>query len=226
MVEGWAPSAPRAAPRGPGPVLAPSDRVRVRKLSTRLVVGGADPVVETREVVYLGEQERVRVRRGDTLVLERWTTHVSDGERRVATLDRHVVDTLGAEVDALGPTQVRYHLTTPQGSTAVELAADGRLITYEEYLPHGGSAFLAGDDAREVARRDVQEDRNGVVSEGRQKTIGTGLVSEGGRRWPRAQPQPEEKRGCQPLGPAAAANARRRSPVGASAGREGGWSRR
>jgi hypothetical protein len=168
MVEGWAPSAPRAAPRGPGPVLAPSDRVRVRKLSTRLVVGGADPVVETREVVYLGEQERVRVRRGDTLVLERWTTHVSDGERRVATLDRHVVDTLGAEVDALGPTQVRYHLTTPQGSTAVELAADGRLITYEEYLPHGGSAFLAGDDAREVARRDVQEDRNGVVSEGRQ----------------------------------------------------------
>jgi RHS repeat-associated protein len=133
-----------------------ADRVRVRKLSTRLVVGGADPVVETREVVYLGEQERVRVRRGDTLVLERWTTHVSDGERRVATLDRHVVDTLGAEVDALGPTQVRYHLTTPQGSTAVELAADGRLITYEEYLPHGGSAFLAGDDAREVSRRDVR----------------------------------------------------------------------
>ncbi|MBP9168342.1 MAG: VCBS repeat-containing protein [Kofleriaceae bacterium] len=133
-----------------------ADRVRVRKLSTRLVVGGADPVVETREVVYLGEQERIRVRRGDTLVLERWTTHVSDGERRVATLDRHVVDTLGAEVDALGPTQVRYHLTTPQGSTAVELAADGRLITYEEYLPHGGSAFLAGDDAREVSRRDVR----------------------------------------------------------------------
>jgi RHS repeat-associated protein len=133
-----------------------ADRVRVRKLSTRLVVGGADPVVETREVVYLGDQERIRVRRGDALVLERWTTHVSDGERRVATLDRHVVDTLGAEVDALGPTQVRYHLTTPQGSTAVELAADGRLITYEEYLPHGGSAFLAGDDAREVSRRDVR----------------------------------------------------------------------
>jgi hypothetical protein len=134
-----------------------ADRVRVRKVATRLIVGGADPVVETREVVYCGGgQERVRVRRGAVVVLERWTTHVSDGDRRVAVIDRHVIDTLANEVDAIGPARVRYHLTTPQGSTAVELDEAGQLISYEEYLPHGGSAFIAGDDVREVARRDVR----------------------------------------------------------------------
>jgi RHS repeat-associated protein len=134
-----------------------ADRVRVRKVATRLVVGGAEPVVETREVVYCGGgQERVRVARNGTLVLERWTTHVSDGDRRVAVIDRHVVDTLANEVDAIGPARVRYHLTTPQGSTAVELDEAGLLVSYEEYLPHGGSAFIAGDDVREVARRDVR----------------------------------------------------------------------
>jgi RHS repeat-associated protein len=134
-----------------------ADRVRVRKVATRLVVGGAEPVVETREVVYCGGgQERVRVARNGTLVLERWTTHVSDGDRRVAVIDRHVVDTLANEVDAIGPARVRYHLTTPQGSTAVELDEAGLLVSYEEYLPHGGSAFIAGDEVREVARRDVR----------------------------------------------------------------------
>ncbi|MBK9037053.1 MAG: RHS repeat-associated core domain-containing protein, partial [Myxococcales bacterium] len=59
-------------------------------------------------------------------------------------------------MDAIGPARVRYHLTTPQGSTALELDAAGALISYEEYLPHGGSAFIAGDDVREVARRDVR----------------------------------------------------------------------
>ncbi|MEZ4400855.1 MAG: RHS repeat-associated core domain-containing protein [Kofleriaceae bacterium] len=145
-----------------------ADRMRVRKVETRLVAatgGGADgsqPVIETRDVVYLGGgQERVRVRRGsgagaDTIILERWTTHVEDGERRVAVLDRHTVDTLAAEVDTIGPARVRYQLTTPQGSASVELDDTGRLISYEEYLPHGASAFIAGDDAREVARRDVR----------------------------------------------------------------------
>lgn len=130
-----------------------ADRQRVRKVSTRVVTGD---LVETREVVYLGDQQRVRVHRGDTLVLERWTTHVGDGARRVAVVDRHVVDVLGHEVDAIGPARVRYHLTTPQGSTALELDEAGGLVSYEEYLPHGGSAFLAGDSARDVARRDVR----------------------------------------------------------------------
>jgi len=134
-----------------------ADRVRVRKVATRLVVGGAEPVVETREVVYCGGgQERVRVTRNGTVVLERWTTHVGDGDRRVAVIDRHVIDTLANEVDAIGPARVRYHLTTPQGSTAVELDEAGLLVSYEEYLPFGGSAFVAGDDVREVARRDVR----------------------------------------------------------------------
>ena len=134
-----------------------ADRMRARKLATRLVAGGSGgDQIETREVVYVGDQERVRVRRNGALVLERWTTHVGDGDRRVAVVDRHTLDTLGHEVDALGPARVRYHLTTPQGSTSLELDEAGGLISYEEYLPHGGGAFIAGDDARDVARRDLR----------------------------------------------------------------------
>ena len=150
-----------ARPSGPvddGEVYAyGADRVRVRKVAHRLVIGGTSPVVERREVTYLGGgQERIRTYRNDVLVLERWTTHVSDGDRRVAIIDRHTVDTLAHEVDSIGPARVRYHLTTPQGSTSLELDESGNLISYEEYLPHGGSAFIAGDDARDVARRDVR----------------------------------------------------------------------
>ncbi|MEZ4400852.1 MAG: hypothetical protein R3B06_12580 [Kofleriaceae bacterium] len=66
---------------------------------------GSEPVVETREVVYVGGgQERVRVRRGSgagagtgTIILERWTTHVEDGERRVAVVDRHTVGGIGSQ---------------------------------------------------------------------------------------------------------------------------------
>ena len=134
-----------------------ADRMRVRKVATRRVAGGSGgDQIETREVVYVGDQERVRVRRNGALVLERWTTHVGDGDRRVAVVDRHTIDTLGHEVDVIGSARVRYHLTTPQGSTSLELDEAGGLISYEEYLPHGGGAFIAGDDARDVARRDVR----------------------------------------------------------------------
>ena len=142
-----------------------ADRMRVRKVATRVLAG---PGIETREVVYIGDQERVQVRRDGTLVLERWTTHVGDGERRVAVVDRHTVDTLAHEVDSIGLAKVRYHINTPQGSTAIELDNSGGIISYEEYLPHGGSAYIAGDDARDVARRDIRY-------AGQERDRGTGL---------------------------------------------------
>ena len=46
-----------------------ADGRRSRKRATRLVVGGPSPVVETRDVTYLGDQERVQVRRNGALVL-------------------------------------------------------------------------------------------------------------------------------------------------------------
>jgi RHS repeat-associated protein len=38
----------------------------------------------------------------------------------------------------------------------MELDGDGALISYEEYFPYGGSAFIAGDQAREIDVKDYR----------------------------------------------------------------------
>lgn len=124
-----------------------SDGMRVRKLATRVVHGGQ---IEEIEKVYLGDQERKRVVRDGRVVLERWTTHVHDGDRRIAFVHRWVRDDLARETDSITTPRVHYQLTTHQGSSAIELDEAGGLISYEEYFPYGGSALIASDAARDV----------------------------------------------------------------------------
>ena len=119
-----------------------ASRARIRKLSTRLVSAGQ---VEEVEKLYLGDSERKRVRRNGTVILERWTTHVSDGTTRVALIHRWAKDDLARETSDLTRARVRYQLTTHQGSSAIELDERGELVSYEEYFPYGGTAFVAGD---------------------------------------------------------------------------------
>jgi RHS repeat-associated protein len=130
-----------------------NDGLRVRRVTTRVLAGGQ---IETTEKIYLGDVERKRVRIGDTNVLERWTLHVRDDTERVALVHRWTKDTLAREVDAVGAAKVHYHLTTHQGSCALELDAAGRVMSYEEFFPYGGTAFVAGDDTREVNRREYR----------------------------------------------------------------------
>jgi RHS repeat-associated protein len=125
-----------------------ADGLRVRKVAQRLVAGQ----VETTEKLYLDGCEIKRVRRGDTLLLERVTSVVSDGERRVALVHRWTVDSGQAETPAPGR-QVHYPLHDQVGSAALELDDDGEVAAYEEFLPYGGSAFLAGETQR-AARKD------------------------------------------------------------------------
>jgi RHS repeat-associated protein len=129
------------------------DGTRVRKLTTRVVNGGQ---IEVTEKVYLGDSERKRITRDGQLVLERWTTHVGDGEQRVALVHRWVKDDLAREVDDISKPRVDYQLNTHQGSAALVLDGAGNVSSYEEYFPHGGTAFIAGDDAREVSRKEYR----------------------------------------------------------------------
>jgi RHS repeat-associated protein len=124
-----------------------ADGMRARKVATRVVHGGE---VEVTEKVYFGTSERKRVLRGGAVILERWTTHVSDGEGRVALVHRWVTDLLRRETDDPSRPRVVYQLTTHQGSSAVEVDEDGNLVSYEEYFPYGGTAFIAGDRARDI----------------------------------------------------------------------------
>ncbi len=130
-----------------------ADGMRVRKVTTRVVSGGQ---VEVTEKVYFGDSERKRITVGGTLILERWTTHVGDGEQRVALVHRWAVDDLKREVDSTATPHVHYQLNTHQGSSALELDGAGNVISYEEYFPYGGTAFIAGDDLREVSLKEYR----------------------------------------------------------------------
>ncbi|MFT5584778.1 MAG: RHS repeat-associated protein [Cognaticolwellia sp.] len=59
------------------------------------------------------------------------------------------LDTRGRESADLGA-RVHYQIGNHLGSVTLELDASGAIISYEEYLPYGGSAFIAGDRIKEV----------------------------------------------------------------------------
>lgn len=117
---------------------------RVRKVSRRVMHGGN---VEVIEKVYLGACERKRIRLGETVIVERWTQHVSDGAGRIALVHHWTRDDAARETNDVARPRVYYQLTTHQGSSAIELDSAGEIVTYEEYFPYGGTAFVAGDAA-------------------------------------------------------------------------------
>jgi RHS repeat-associated protein len=130
-----------------------SDGMRVRKVTTRVVNGGQ---VEITEKLYFGSSERKRVWRGDAVILERWTIHISDGQGRVALMHRWITDTRRRETDDPSRPRIIYQLTTHQNSGAIELDHEGNLVSYEEYFPYGGTAFIAGDRARDIELKEYR----------------------------------------------------------------------
>ncbi len=129
-----------------------ADGLRTRTASTRLVNGE----VEVTDKVYLDGCEIKRVTRAGQLLLRRVTSHVDDGEGRVALLHRWTVDTLDRERPALSDRRAHYPLADHVGSSVLELDGAGDVIAYEQYFPYGGTAFLAGDRDREVEARDYR----------------------------------------------------------------------
>lgn len=124
-----------------------SDGTRVRKVRRRMVNGGA---VETTDVLYLDGCEIRRIERSGARLLERRTTHVHDQFNRIATVHRWTVDTNSRETTDTTLARVHYHLSDHLGSATLQLDETGQVIAYEEYLPYGNTAFLAGDNVREI----------------------------------------------------------------------------
>jgi len=132
-----------------------ADHLRGRKTTTRLVQGDLG-IVEVTEIAYFDDVERKRITRNGALVLERWTVDVSDGEQRIARIYRWTKDDLGFETGDVTQAHSHYQLSTQIGSCTIELDADANLISYEEYFPYGGTAFIAGDDLREVSLKEYR----------------------------------------------------------------------
>ena len=69
----------------------------------------------------------------------RETLHVMDDQRRIASVEDGVL--------------VRYHLANHLGSATLDLDAEAQIIAYEEYTPHGSTAYQAVRSRTEAPRR-------------------------------------------------------------------------
>jgi len=106
------------------------------------------------ERIYLGGYEIYRKYKHGDLVFERQTLHVMDDQKRIALVETRTVDTENAESDQPA-TRLRYQLDNHLGSSVLEVdeTPQANLITYEEYYPYGGTAYLCGINEIEVKRK-------------------------------------------------------------------------
>lgn len=102
------------------------------------------------ERIYLGVFEIYREYDGDgdTVTLERETLHVMDDKKRIALVERR---TQGSDAGAAH--LVRYQLGNHLGSAVLELDADARIISYEEYYPYGSTSYQAVRSQTETPKR-------------------------------------------------------------------------
>ena len=125
-----------------------SSGMRSRKVTERLVNGQ----VEIIEKIYLDGCELTRKRNANSgqISNEATTTHVlGEGGSRIALI-HHI--RIGARADE-PTTRIRYQIGNHLGSVAMETDELGQIISYEEYFPFGGTAFLFGENKREVEHK-------------------------------------------------------------------------
>ncbi|WP_264337041.1 MULTISPECIES: RHS repeat-associated core domain-containing protein [unclassified Wolbachia] len=122
------------------------------------------------EKIYFGDIEVTRTYQNNGLSKEKYTVHVMDDKSRVAL---HHYWTRGTS-DETRNSQSRYQLSNHLDSVALELNDNAEIMTYEEYLPFGGTALIAGKNAREVTEKEYRYS-------GKERDDSTGLYYYGAR---------------------------------------------
>jgi RHS repeat-associated protein len=115
---------------------------RVRKVTER--------AGRSQERIYIGSFEIYRKYEGDgsTIALERETLNIMDDKQRVALVETR---TQGSD---RSPTQlVRYQLGNHLNSAVLELDAEARVISYEEYYPYGSTSYQVVHSQTETPKR-------------------------------------------------------------------------
>lgn len=123
-----------------------SGGLRSRKITERLVNGR----VEITEKIYLDGCEIIQKKTNNNLLYKATTTIVqAEGQTKLALI-HHIHTGLAAGEAA---TTFRYQIGNHLGAVALETDEQGQIISYEEYFPFGGTAFLFGNNKKEVARK-------------------------------------------------------------------------
>jgi RHS repeat-associated protein len=122
---------------------------RVRKVTERQAAAGARGT-RLSERIYIGgfEVHRTFAGDGNTIQLERQTTHIMDDRRRVAMIERRT-----AGDDGSPQTLVRYQFGDHLGSSNLELDEQAQVISYEEYFPYGSTSYQAVRSQTEAPNR-------------------------------------------------------------------------
>ena len=127
---------------------------RTRKV--RRVLAGNGSKFNTSEVIYLGNfeirrswQQSVQTSQTKATITKEWHWHRLHGIC-------HWGYVIQGDTKAAKPTQLRYQLSNHLGSSTVELNHLAEIITYEEYYPYGGTAFVAAKgNSLDLARIEV-----------------------------------------------------------------------
>jgi len=131
------------------------DGMRVRKITENLT-DREEGTVEITEKIYLDGCEIKRIHRNDTLILERISSHISDGTNRIAILHQWNEDASSRETEDISEKKTHYQLSNHLGSSSLEINEHRDVISYEEYFPFGGTAFIAGDRVKEVKLKEYR----------------------------------------------------------------------
>ncbi|NEQ34877.1 MAG: sugar-binding protein [Okeania sp. SIO3I5] len=153
-----------------------SNEMRTRKVSERMANGGAVNHRETK--IYLGNYEEKWLHdvtaSGETVILQRHTLRVMDQGTCVAIIHYWEKDDRQGEVDRPQTRSLRYQLDDRLGSVSLEVDGDANIISYEEYFPYGGTAFIAGKSQKEVKLKEYRYS-------GKERDDSTGLYYYGAR---------------------------------------------
>jgi RHS repeat-associated protein len=125
---------------------------RTRRVTERLLNGQ----LQVTDKLYLDGCEIKQESLGGALRLERRTSLIDDETGRIATIHRWSLDTLNRETANVGAARVHYTLADHLGAAQLQLTGQGEVISYEEYFPFGGTAFIAGDDEREISLKEYR----------------------------------------------------------------------
>jgi RHS repeat-associated protein len=142
---------------------------------------------KSEERIYLGgfEIHRSFDARGN-ITLERQSLHVMDDQRRIA-----LVETQTRGNSTGDESRIRYQLDNHLGSSLLEVNEDAEVISYEEYYPYGGTAYLTGKNVAEVKRKRYRYS-------GKERDDETGLYYYGARYY---APWLGRWMSCDPIGP-------------------------
>jgi len=109
-----------------------------------------DLIVDTAERLYLGSVEIYREfdTDGATVLLERETLHVMDGEKRIALVETRAQGNDGSPAQA-----IRYQVGNYLGSAVLELDETAQIVSYEEYFPYSSTSYQAVRIQTETPKR-------------------------------------------------------------------------